>query len=522
MSTKDKLLGYYTETEPLGSPKWEITAEQDVIDSLFYKYNLIYREIRNHPSLIIGRRGTGKTAFLNSLRLDPRYQLKVDLSMDDAFTAVVYSVHENLRKGPIIPEKVSHLWRTMFWHAIFLELAAKQGKEKQLVIVRKYISGIGLSTAKNPYGVMQTFMRILAAKAGDNVIGAVADFVDQHAFEGVVFTEAEDAANDFFQNKKMSVILMLDTLDSFDLSDKRTSHAITGLLKCQASFASPGSHCRFVCCIPAELYHELLLLSSNPAKDFRHKVLLHWHAAELIRLAGRRFSNFLELRYPGFYRKFSHIDFRNKAGALRFWESILPSSVRGEEGIIEDPIAYILRHTQLQPRYLIMYLNSIIEMNLRETGNPVNIKHDSVLGGVQATAELVCRDIFSGFKYRYPGALHACERCIPFLPLRFDEGKLHTVYNQRGKNTPDIYEYEDFRNMLVEMGAVGRVEGETDRYIIGRFEYTEPHKLITSPLDELCLHPLFSLLFKKELKKEVRAVYPFGTDIDETEYRDIT
>lgn len=116
-----------------------------------------------------------------------------------------------------------------------------------------------------------------------------------------------------------------------------------------------------------------------------------------------------------------------------------------------------------------------------------------------------------------------CERCIPELPFRFEVGKLHEVFNKHGKKAMGTDDFEDFRRMLIEIGAVGRVLGETERYVTGLFEYTVPHRLVTSTDDELCLHPVFLKVFsakKPPLGGTRKTVYPFGTDVDGRDYRD--
>lgn len=523
MAKQDDLLEYYTKARPFGPIESPATTNRNVLDSLFYRDTLIYDGMRHHPSLIIGRRGSGKTAFLTSIHLDPRYKLIVDLSMPDAFTDIVQRVQEAVAKGPIVVENVSTLWNMTFWHAVFVQLAEMKRESDELDTVRRYVSGIGLKRIKNAYNAMRTVIKVLRDRGGDGTVGAIANFVGQWTFDGVVFANARDAAINFMAHNNVRGILLLDSLDDFPLDDKTTVHALTGLLKCEGSFYFPASPCQLTCCIPAELYHQLLLLSSNPSKDFQSKIFLHWHASELICLAAKRYLNFLKLHYPQIYSEFSHIDTskRSQAGAL--WHSVFPHSIEDTKGLIEDPVAYILRHTQLLPRQLLIYLNAIGSQSLAESGNPTQFNGKTVLAAVHENADAICHDIFSGFKRVHPGAPDACKRCIPLLPLRFTDGKLHQVYNWKGKNVEGIHEYEDFKDMMKEIGAIGRVVTETERYIIGRFEYTEPHKLVTSPYDELCLHPVFATRYnvKPEKTEKLRAVYPYGSDVDEPEYRDL-
>jgi hypothetical protein len=75
---------------------------------------------------------------------------------------------------------------------------------------------------------------------------------------------------------------------------------------------------------------------------------------------------------------------------------------------------------------------------------------------------------------------------------------------------------------LLEIGAVGRVvdEGQMDRYIVGEFEYTLPHKLSTSTDDLLCLHPCFCQVFSAIYPDDdTRVIYPYGSAADGDDHR---
>jgi hypothetical protein len=49
----------------------------------------------------------------------------------------------------------------------------------------------------------------------------------------------------------------------------------------------------------------------------------------------------------------------------------------------------------------------------------------------------------------------------------------------------------------------------------------EPHKLVVSPDDKLCLHPVFAEVFhyKKSENGDVKTVYPYGSDPDAIDHR---
>lgn len=520
---KPTLRDFYNKREPFGPIASPNIKDPEIMQSLFYKKNLIFEEMASHPSAIIGRRGAGKTAFLRSVHLDLRYKIKVELQAERAFREIINSIQE-MSVGAVLVEEVSALWNMILWHTILVELGELSGTSEDLEIVKRYITGVGLKKTTKPYNAMKTMIEIFKERGGDRPIGMISQFIDETLFNGVTFTEAQKAALDFMEYEDMHAIVLIDALEDFRLDDETMCYAISGLLRCQGSFHMAGSPCALRCCLPAEIWHRLLNLSANPSKDFQHKILLHWHASELIRLAAHRYTNFLRLYQPESLQELAHLDLDKRSDAVTFWHSLLPESIENKIGGVEDPLAYLLRHTQLLPRHLLSYLNQISIKQQRNDTDLMKFERDAVLEGIHETEETICAQIFAAYKYVHASAQQACEQCIPYLPLRFTDGDLHRVYNRHGKTLQGIFDYQDFKKMMIEIGAIGRVTEVTSRYIEGLFEYIVPHKLITSSNDDLCLHPVFCEIhsaIKPKADEEPRAVYPYGSDIDEEEFRDL-
>ena len=95
----------------------EIKDPQD-IRHLFDTQNGIYDEMIRHPSLsvIIGRRGSGKTALLRSATVNDEFQIVVELPPDQAFTQILRAV-QDVSDNVVFAEKVAELWRIVLWSA---------------------------------------------------------------------------------------------------------------------------------------------------------------------------------------------------------------------------------------------------------------------------------------------------------------------------------------------------------------------------------------------------------------------
>jgi hypothetical protein len=275
-------------------------------------------------------------------------------------------------------------------------------------------------------------------------------------------------------------------------------------------------------CLPSELYQQFIKLSSNPNKDFRRALKLQWSASELILIGAQRLMFYLALHDPAFYKRYKSLDLTRRADALILFNAVLPERITSPMGYHEETISYILRHTQLLPRHFVILLNSIFK-------NPGNggrtgyfpVSEDRIINGIRQVEDFMVREIFVAFNLIYPTAEETCRRCLPELGHKFTMADLHRVFTRHGKAVFGSDSLFDFQRMLLEIGAVGRVipGNAKDLYIKGSFEYTISHQLSLSQNDELCVHPLFSGIFHSSGNQE-RPVYPYGSVLDDEEYRD--
>jgi hypothetical protein len=275
-------------------------------------------------------------------------------------------------------------------------------------------------------------------------------------------------------------------------------------------------------CLPAEIYRRFIKISSNPNKDFRRALKLQWTAGELILIGAQRLMFYLALYYQDFLKSILPLDFTRRADALKLFNAVLPERITNQSGFQEETISYILRHTQLLPRHFLMLLNSIFKTTVNGTQKlaPFPIAEQRIIDGIRHVEEFMIGEIFVAFKPTYPTAEETCKRCLPELGHKFTMGDLHRVFTRHGKAVFGSDDLIEFQRMLVEIGAIGRViKGrETDLYIKGSFEYIVSHELALGQDDELCVHPLFSGIYRGSGQKD-RPVYPYGSELEDEDYR---
>jgi hypothetical protein len=314
----------------------------------------------------------------------------------------------------------------------------------------------------------------------------------------------------------------MDSLDDFRLDIDSVSRSLQGLLKFVGSMNKPRDVVDVRFCLPSELFHRIIKISSNPNKDFRRALKLQWTASELVLIGAQRLMYYLILYYPDFLRSISPVDLTKRADALRLFSKVLPEKITNQSGFQEETMSYILRHTQLLPRHFLMLLNSIFKgLNSPPGSNPFPISEEKIITGVRRVEEFIVSEIFVAFRLIHPTAEITCKRCLPELGHQFSVGELHQVFTRHGKAVFGGDGMFEFQRMLIEIGALGRVipGKEKDVYIKGNFEYTVAHELTISHDDQLCIHPLFSGIFGNSNRKD-RPVYPYGSVLDDEDYRD--
>jgi len=512
---------YITKDEPFGPiDSGDIdSSDLKALLMLFEKHNWSYKNLHSRPSIIIGRRGSGKTHYLRSVFFDQQYDYYVEIRTPRMLGQVVNAIQKMSTKV-VFSEMVAELWDTILWIAVLLE-------------IRKHpILG------PDELNVVNGYLDKVHVRKHDTVDDALRNVADM--LEEIVSKDESTSSGSLWSTNKLNLddakwivlqslkthgkrfAILMDSLDDFQLDIHSVERALQGLLKIVGSMNKPRDLVDIRFCLPSELYHRFVKLSSNPNKDFRRALKLQWSASELVLIGAQRLMFYLALNYPELYRKYKDLDLTKRADALKFFSAALPEKVTNHAGYPEETMSYILRHTQLLPRHFLILLNSIFKNpGVTSRLTPFPIYEERIINSVRQMEDFMVREIFVAFQLIHPTAEETCRRCLPELGHKFTMGDLHRVFTRHGKAVYGSDNLFDFQRMLLEIGAMGRVipGKEQDVYIKGNFEYTVQHQLSLSQDDELCVHPLFSGIFHGSDKQE-RPVYPYGSVLEDEDYRD--
>ncbi|MDQ2691628.1 MAG: hypothetical protein M3Y68_06325 [Chloroflexota bacterium] len=516
----DTLRPYITKDEPFGpidsvdiDPK-----DTDVMNRLFERHNWIYKNLHQRPSIIIGRKGSGKTSYLRAVFFDKQYDFYIEIRTAHLL-GHISSVIQGLTREAVFPETLAELWETILWICVLSEMRAYGFMTfEALQVVNTYLNKLGVRGGDTVDDVLWKLANLFDEVMQQNPRDGIAEILRR--FDRVSFDDAKTMVVARLQSSKKSFVILMDSLDDFRLDIDSVSHSLQGLLKFVGAMNKPRDVVDIRFCLPSELFHRIVRISSNPNKDFRRALRLQWTASELILIGAQRLMYYLQLYYPNFLRDISQLDLTKRADAMMLFGKVLPEKITNQAGFQEETMSYILRHTQLLPRHFLMLLNSIFRGSDSDP-NPFPISERKIINGIRKVEEFIVSEIFVAFKLIHPTAELTCKRCLPELGHQFSVGELHQVFTRHGKGVFGGEGMFEFQRMLIEIGALGRVipGRETDIYIKGNFEYTVAHELAISHDDKLCIHPLFSGIFSSSGRRE-RPVYPYGTVLDDEDYRD--
>jgi hypothetical protein len=269
--------------------------------------------------------------------------------------------------------------------------------------------------------------------------------------------------------------------------------------------------------LPAEIFPEVQRASANPLKDLVSVDQLKWTAIELAQIAAHRFRLFLELYDPDHAYQLRELDLNRREDVRDFWNRFLPEKQINRYGQAEEAMTYVMRHTQLLPRQLLMILQKAIVISAGLTGGYRELKKEAVQEAIESTEPLIANEILSAFAHVYPKAEEICKPVFANFPTVFTFDQLEEKWRRKGRPVAHQkgldFDMPHFGEMLVRMGIVGLGDRETDWYFEGTFGYDTLSPANLGEGQSLCLHPIFSRHFNACANQQRKAVIPQGAAI---------
>jgi hypothetical protein len=436
--------------------------------------------------LIIGRRGSGKTALaqyysFQTQIVDP---ICIEVRKPELYQQVLSEISKRTSESRAIA--VAHLKRV--WEFVIWSLIANAIRHDAPEVVR----------TRKFEARTETVSQIVADLIG-YLMGFFSD--DDRGMAGASIERIVDAQDlDIAKRaalkiaKSRPIIVAIDTLEQYDIEDDALMNALASLIEYASDFnlayASKQIHLKVF--VSGEVFphmKEAVLL--NPSKAVRDPVYLLWRPRDLLRLIGWRFYRHLEAE--GLWQnKAKKIDWEDDDDVLeKIWWPHFGQSLRNSRNVEEETWPYILRHTQMRPRQLILICNSIAKLAIRDRTFP-NFRSDHIIAGIREAELELASEILNSFSMVYP-RVERIVSALTKLPKVFSGNELDKRSSQSAAEWPDKYSPSRFKQLVAELGIIGRVTrgGNETGFIDADFEYSLKDRLSLTHRDTCVVHPMF-------------------------------
>jgi hypothetical protein len=512
------LEGLLTPREPLGPiDQANIRTDQDSGRIIYDSVTPFNEALGRVPVLLLGRKGSGKSAILAEYRLkvfhredrgasldsppDVREPFLISIGSWDHFHQLTRHVANQFRTenpafdAEIVPsEYLSRLWQVAIWDEIikyFYNFCHHRESRPYLAPIEKYIVADGSYTGS-------------PEKAASDL-----------------FENAKAAALNYARLRMSRIVFLIDSMERYPVRNVVFSEVLSGLLHAinTVHYESDLIHITF--CLPEEIEAHLMSASANIMKDYSAAYRIRWKPIDLLKVVAHRLRLFIEMRDREFYKKVRHINLESREGIHGFFSALLPTSIKNAMGEPEDPLAYIIRHTQLLPRHAIAIFNGIVARSYERTKQVRAIDEESIREGIADAEKLIAQQVLVPYYKIYPELISVCEDVLPDLAPVCSYSDLRKIERRFARRVED-----DIHNVwrtLFAMGVIGKVVADEPsgcdrllaRYCLGQFHYNVDGSFGLSAEAEYCFHPVFSRHFGIARRNggDKRAVYPANIEM---------
>lgn len=479
--------------------------------------------------ILLGRTGTGKTSILRCL-CENVNKKKIN-SYDIAVMAQFNEILENLINvvddfnTPIINSQLMKVI-SMYINCYVMKALLKQTElissksSMYSYIDNNHLYDLGdekyLHSGINKIQNMIVASKQFKGTAGDiaNNLSTISDILN--AFKQNNYEEAYREMSSILKNKK--VLVLIDTLDEYDLRDAKIVLCVKALIAtCFEYYNNSTSNNIFVkLSIPSEIHTHLI--EQLPGKQQGNTVVIQWKNNDLLKLIAIRLlyhyntskNKVLKFKEDYEYKDFYDDNPQSTSNAKKILHEILPTSCPTSLEFSFDTLAYCIRHTLKKPRELLTIFNYFLAKIYEEKNSCFFINNpNEIRNMIHSTQEEMIASALSMYTTSYKDIKDACEIVLQGRTYYFQgkdlESKLkEAVVNKQG------YDIHDIKRILLESGLIGKIneiakisvkeddDSKNKRYtmknsiriIKAKFEYQVKGRLSLNKYDYYVLHPM--------------------------------
>ena len=491
---------------PFGQPDCEAEIEvfQETYQDLYFHLSPFNAEaIDKDNYLFIGRRGSGKSSLAHYLTF--QQQMVGAHCIDVNEPAVLETVLRKMASEVSTPIELSshtvcRIWEFVIWSLVFEVFKGRNEAIEQACVLKCEHQRPTLIVES----ILQKTVVPMLSNATESSIDQVESCLNSHSFEHAKKLVLEFA-------KEQPIIVAIDTLEERNSTENQALLRVhAALIECASKFntrfKNNGIHIETF--ISAEIFPHLAESEiSNTTKYIRNPIFLQWRPKPLLRLVAWRFFQFLD-RNPIAGLEISEPTWDNYQDVkAKAWDPFFGTKIMSARLHEEDSFAYVLRHTQLRPRQLVILCNTIAKRAASRVSFPT-FHDEDIVEGVKSAEQILATEILNSYSKIFPKVANIV-RALTRFPVLFKGKDLDRIASSTASEWPSgEYSPLRFKQILTELGIVGRVRNKSDRFIDADFSYALDDTLFLRESDDCVVHPMFFNKLSIDTRQDL-IVFPF-------------
>lgn len=496
------------EHNPLGKGD---TAQMGTVPFKHHALSLVYAECESFNSavsknvrIIIGRRGSGKSALLNILENHKTYSFTQRIKAHDIRQFVEKAAREKTNHDLSYDEYSEEIENFFDLQILFLVDENFDNCPK----VRRFLIYKCESYEKNR-GILPGWKRWLENLTENrNPLASSSAGIANPIFDKAIPTKSEalNEAKSLLKGKKIA--LLIDNPEDYKLTAQNSLEIFRSLIYVSAIYQVASIDVTVKFFVPDELFTLFFIEKSvnyGKVEGKIHRII--WKPEELFSAIAKRirFYKFANGLIDGDETNMGELD--DPAIFKKEWESVFEKEIWNEDfKVKEHSFQYLIRHTQLIPRQMVKSGNNIIKRYTKEMccDKPLSecytkpIDSKMIIKGIKDSEFTNAKDSLNAFSQRFENIELFCHEFFHELKYSMDLSQLKQIFEDI---KDDFIKYinrdsfVDFKKMLCELGVIGILKKKysNEFYTAALFQ----HDILTSqPLrinnnDQIFIHPMF-------------------------------
>ncbi|NTV92368.1 MAG: hypothetical protein HGA72_03555 [Chlorobiaceae bacterium] len=451
--------------------------------------------------LVIGRRGSGKTSLTRFFNFQDTYKNACCIDVDEPAEYEQVLTEVSIASGSTTEYAISKLvsiWEHVIWCIIFDELKDVSLTIKKAAFIRNKKTSFARLIRDVLSGILNKITS--SSKTSSSL---------ENYLESETFLDAKNEALEYLQ--KNPLFVAIDSLERYDVQNEPLMEATAALIEAAKKFNLRYSNKNLFIkvFISAEIFPYISeQYIDNSLKYISQAVYLHWRPRDLVRFISWRLYKHVESLGRQIPSHILTLDWEDFDQVFKMvWLPYFGDTLLSREKLSERIFPYILRHTQMRPRQLVVLCNAIAKQaaSAIPSADPSKI----IPLAIHNNERNLATEVINSYSKVYEN-VGTIITALSGEPMIFSGKHLDKVAPKTASAWTEEYSPLRFRQLVAELGVVGKIRSgnEKTRIISADFEYNKDDRLTINDTTNCVVHPMFYR--KLSINTEAKwIVYPF-------------